>query len=102
MQFTKFNNNGQVDSQGVRVIALDKRTGAARFRRDVSPNGQFHSLTSDARKGEIDFLRNDLRIRFSPEGSQVSANTPPVAPVFPLDREVIAQPVVPPVILRKR
>ena len=73
MQYTKF-NNGQLESQGVRVVAIDKKTGNARFRRDLSPNSQFYTLESDARTGVIQLWRPDLRIRFAPEGYQGAAN----------------------------
>jgi outer membrane protein assembly factor BamB len=70
-QFTKV-NNGVFERNGVSVMAIEKATGRARYRKEVGPNGQFHALVTDPKAGSIELWRHDLRIRFTPDDGKTT------------------------------
>lgn len=73
-------NNGVFEGNGLQVVAIDKRTGVALFRKEVAPNGPFHALNSDPKSGTVELIRSDLRIKFSPDDGKPSGAVPtPVA-----------------------
>jgi len=82
-------NNGVFEGNGLKVVSLDKRTGSALIRKEVPPNGQFHALTADPKTGIVELIRNDMRIRFTPDDGKPSSSTegtpvglvPPTVPV---------------------
>jgi len=58
--------NGAFQGQTVRLIAIDKQSGKSRYQKEAPPTGQIYAITNDLKTGVIEFLRYDLRIRFSP------------------------------------
>ncbi len=66
-------NNGVFEGNHFKVVALDKQTGRTLYRKEVSPQGQFHALVADPKTGVIDLIRYDLRIRFSPDDKPSSS-----------------------------
>ena len=69
-------NNGAFVGNTLRIVALDKRTGLALFRKEVQPNQPFHALNVDPRNGTVELLRADLKIRFSPDDGKPSSALP--------------------------
>ncbi|HEY8504127.1 MAG TPA: PQQ-binding-like beta-propeller repeat protein, partial [Gemmataceae bacterium] len=84
-------NNGNLRSQAVRIIALDKRTGAARYRKETAPGSQFYALVADPQRDEIELVRPDMRIRFAPEGSAPTARAGAADPALERERLMRAQ-----------
>jgi outer membrane protein assembly factor BamB len=93
-------NNGVFVGNGLRVIALDKATGRALFRKEVAPNGPFHALNADPKTGTVELIRSDLRIKFAPEDNKPTGALPGVpvgmAPTVP-DQPRLAVPVQRPI-----
>ena len=53
---------------GMKIVALDKKTGKVLVKpREVPPNGQFYALTADPKTSTIEFIRQDYRLKFTPE-----------------------------------
>ena len=98
-------NNGVFEGNGLRVVALDKRTGSALFRKEVAPNGPFHALNVDSKNGTVELIRADLRIKFVPDEGKPTSSLPanpvslgrtsdPVQLVFPMRNQVQLQQLV--------
>jgi outer membrane protein assembly factor BamB len=63
--------NGAFVGTGMKVVALDKKTGKALVKpREVPPNLQFHALTADPKTSTIEFIRQDYRLKFTPDTKQ--------------------------------
>ena len=88
-------NNGVFEGNGVRVIALDKRTGSRLYDKELGPSQSFHAMTADPRTGTVELIRTDLRIKFTPDDSKSSSSrsplgaaTAPLPSVQPVERPV--------------
>jgi outer membrane protein assembly factor BamB/tetratricopeptide (TPR) repeat protein len=59
-----------------KVTAVDKRTGKLVYDKEFTPNVPFHSLKIDPQAGQIDLVRNDLKIEFRmDDGTTAKAET---------------------------
>ncbi|MCE9533946.1 MAG: PQQ-binding-like beta-propeller repeat protein [Planctomycetes bacterium] len=100
-------NNGVFEGNGLRVVALDKRSGKALFRKEVPPAGPFHALNTDPKTGTVELIRSDMRIRFTPDDGKPASSTggtptaavTPVQPIQPFAQPIraIRQPILLPV-----
>ena len=60
-------HDGVSVGNGLRVIAIDKRSGTRLYDKDHGLSGAFHALTADPRTGTIELIRPDMRIKFTPD-----------------------------------
>jgi outer membrane protein assembly factor BamB/tetratricopeptide (TPR) repeat protein len=65
----KFNRNG-MEQQQAKVEAYDKKTGKTILDRQIPATAQFYAMTANARAGEIELLRYDLKIRFAQKNAE--------------------------------
>lgn len=98
-QFQKINANGNFEGQFMKLIAIDKDTGKAKFAKSGLSQGQFYSLITDAKAGTIEILNhNNVRIRFSPDDGKNVSTAPPSTevpqPMIGGGRRVIVAPGV--------
>ena len=87
-------NNGVFEGNGLRVAAIDKRTGMSLFRKEVAPNGPFHALTADPKTGIIELIRSDLRIKFQPEDMKPQGGTTPPVASTGVPTPAVARPII--------
>ena len=65
-----YNNNNFGGNQGTRVMAIEKATGKAKYRKEVQQQQQFQAIITDPKNGSIEMWRYDLRIKFTPEDAK--------------------------------
>jgi outer membrane protein assembly factor BamB len=74
---TYYNNNNFGGTYGSRLIAIEKTTGKAKYRKDFNQNNQqFQQITTDPKTGSIELKRYDVKIRFEPEVPLPNSGTP--------------------------
>lgn len=62
-----YNNNNFGGSYGMRVMAIEKETGKAKFRKDLSQNNNpFQAIVTDPKAGTIEMSSPSIRIKFEP------------------------------------
>lgn len=67
--------NGNFQGQTIRLIAIDKQSGKTKYRRE-SPTGTIYAITNDLKTGVIEFLRYDMRVRFTPANAEGKKDEP--------------------------
>jgi outer membrane protein assembly factor BamB len=58
-------NNGVIEENAGNVMAIDKRTGCCLYTSKMMPNVGFNALEVDPRKGVLELVRRDIRIKFT-------------------------------------
>jgi len=71
-------NNGIFEGNALKIVAIDKRTGVCLFKKEVQQNQPFHALHVDPRAGTIEFIRGDMRVKFSPDDGKATSALPGV------------------------